>query len=175
MRYILIKQFAKIKLLALILLVSFLSVQAQNKDYINNHKVIAKVLAERYGIPAPVILAVAAVESAGGTGPVARVLHNHFGIEGENSFVNQRGHSSRYKQYPNVFASYLDFCKLITHKRFYHKLKGKDDIKAWVAAISHAGYSEQPEEWTQKVLGVLSTFRMQSFKILPSPSLASAK
>ncbi|MFI5196703.1 MAG: glucosaminidase domain-containing protein [Chitinophagales bacterium] len=159
----------------LILLVSVFSVHAQNKDYINNHKVMAKALAERYGIPAPVILAVAAVESSGGRGPVARVLHNHFGIVGKNSFVNFRGHSSRYKQYPNVFASYLDFCVLITHKRFYHKLKGKEDCKAWVLALSSCGYSEVPEEWTQKVLGVLATIKMQPYKIPPSPRLASAK
>ena len=167
------KQLTKIKLLVLILLVSVLSVQAQNKKYIENHKVIAKVLAERYGIPAPVILAVATVESSGGAGPAARVLNNHFGIEGKNSYVNHRGHSSRYKQYPNVFASYIDFCKLLTRKHFYNKLKGKDDPKAWVAAISHAGYSEQPEEWTQKVMGVLYTIKMQSFKLLDDPILVS--
>lgn len=161
----------------LIFLVSVISVHAQNKTYINNHKVIAKVLAERYGIPAPVILAIAAVESSGGTGPAARVLHNHFGIEGKNSFVNKRGHSSRYKQYANTFASYLDFCRLMTRKRFYHKLKGVEDSKAWVMAISNAGYSETPEEWRKKVLGVLSTIKMQSPRIHPvsSPRLASVK
>ena len=170
---LMIKQFAKIQLLVLILSVLFLSVSAQNKKYIDNHAVIAKLLAERYGIPAPVILAVAAVESSGGTGPAARVLHNHFGIEGKNSFVNHRGHSSRYKQYPNVFASYLDFCKLMTRKRFYHKLKGKDDPKAWVMAISHAGYSEQPEEWTKKVMSVLVKIKVSSFDLLSAPILAS--
>ena len=172
-----IKKLLKIKLLVLIFLVSVVSVQAQNKTYINNHKVIASVLAKRYGIPAPVILAIAAVESSGGAGPTARVLHNHFGIEGKNSFVNQRGHTSRYKQYANAFASYLDFCKLITRKRFYNRLKGKDDSKAWVMAISHAGYSEAPEEWRKKVLGVLSTIKMSSAKLLPasSPRIASAK
>ena len=159
----------------LIILVSVLSVQAQTKGYINNHKVIATVLAERYGIPAPVILAIAAVESSRGMGPTARVLHNHFGIEGKNGFVNYRGHSSRYKEYPNALASYIDFCQLLTRKRFYQKLKGKDDPKAWVMAISRAGYSEVPEEWAQKVLGVLSTIRMSSFNILPEPRLASVK
>ncbi len=160
----------------LVLLVSALSAHAQNRGYIYNHKVMAEVLANRYGIPAPVILAIAAVESSGGTGPTARVLHNHFGIEGDNDFVNKRGHSSRYKQYPNVLASYIDFCNLITRKHFYRKLKGKDDPKAWVMAISHAGYSEVPEEWTRKVLGVLATIRMPSFKLVTtSPRLASAK
>ena len=167
------KQFTKIKLLVLILLVSVFSAQAQNKKYIEDHAVIAKLLAERYGIPAPVILAVAAIESSGGMGPAARVLHNHFGIEGDNDYVNHRGHSSRYKQYPNVIASYLDFCRLMTRKRFYHKLKGKDDPKAWVMAISRAGYSEQPEEWTQKVMSVLTTIKMESFKLLPAPAIAA--
>jgi Bax protein len=173
--YHLNQTFIKIKLLVLVLLVSVLSVQAQNKGYINDHKVMAKVLAKRYGIPAPVILAVAAVESSGGMGPAARVLHNHFGIEGDNDFVNKRGHSSRYKEYPNVLASYVDFCKLITRKHFYHRLKGKEDAKAWIMAMSRAGYSEVPEEWAKKVLGVLATIKMPAFKLLPAPSLASAK
>jgi len=165
-----IKSLLKIKLLVLILLVSVVSVQAQNKAYINNHKVIALALAERYGIPAPVILAIATIESSGGNGPVAKVLHNHFGIEGKNSYVNRRGHSSRYKQYANTFASYLDFCKLITHKRFYNKLKGIDDSKAWIMAISRGGYSETPEEWRKKVLGVLYTIKMQSPGLAPVSS-----
>ena len=157
----------------LTLLVSVFSVQAQNKNYIDNHKVIAEVLGKRYGIPAPVILAVAAIESSGGRGPAARVLNNHFGIEGRNEFVNKHGHSSRYKQYANVFSSYMDFCELLTRKHFYHKLKGKEDAKAWVAAISRAGYSEQPEEWTKKVMSVLATIKLRPIALLPSPVLAA--
>ena len=151
----------------LILSVSVFSVQAQNKTYIENHKVMARLLEEHYGIPAQVILAIAAVESSGGNGPAAKVLNNHFGIVGNNTYVNQRGHSSRYKEYPNVIASYIDFCNLITRKHFYRKLKGKDDCKAWVLAISQAGYSEVPEEWTGKVLGVLSKIKIESLWVLP--------
>jgi flagellum-specific peptidoglycan hydrolase FlgJ len=109
-----------------------------------------------------VILAVAAVESSGGKGPTAIVLNNHFGIVGKNDFVNNKGHKSRYKQYNNELASYMDFCKLISHKHFYKRLKGNNDCIAWVKAISNAGYSEQPEQWQQKVLGVLSGIRLQS-------------
>jgi Bax protein len=176
MWYIFLNQtLTKIKLLVLTLLVSVLSVHAQNGSYINNHKVIATLLSRHYGIPAPVILAVAAIESSGGEGPAARVLNNHFGIEGKNGFVNKKGHSSRYKQYANVIASYIDFCKLMTRKRFYNKLKGKQDSKAWVMAISRCGYSEAPEEWTAKVLGVLSKIKMPSTRVSSSARIASAR
>ncbi len=157
----------------MVLLVSGFSVQAQNKSYIDNHKVIARLLSEHYGIPAPVILAIAAVESSGGKGPTAKVLHNHFGIVGKNEYVNHRGRSSRYKQYPNVYASYIDFCELMTRKRFYNKLKGNEDCKAWIAAISRCGYSEVPEEWTAKVMSVLGKIKMQSAMWLHDGTLAS--
>jgi Bax protein len=148
-------------LLVLVLSVSVSCARAQNKTYISNHRIIAAILSHQYGIPSSVILAIAAVESSGGAGPAAKVLNNHFGIEGKNSFINKRGHKSRYKEYSNEYASYLDFCKLITRKRFYHKLKGNTDCAAWVKAISHCGYSEQPEQWEQKVFGVLSSIKPQ--------------
>jgi Bax protein len=145
--------------------------QAQNGYYVANHKAIAIVLSHTYGIPAPLILAVAAVESSGGKGPAAKVLNNHFGIEGKNAYVTKTGFKSRYKQYSNVFASYLDFCKLLSHKHFYGKLKNNADCIAWVKAMSHCHYSEVPEEWEQKVLGMLAVIKMQSKKVT-SPVLA---
>jgi len=143
---------------------------AQNKAYITNHKVIAAILSRTYGIPASVILAVASVESSGGNGPAAKVLNNHFGIEGKNEIVNRYGHQSRYKQYSNEIASYIDFCKLMTHKRFYHKLKNNTNPVVWIKAMSRAHYSEVPEEWEAKVFGVLYSIDMQF-----APRLASTK
>ncbi|MCW3121792.1 MAG: muramidase [Flavipsychrobacter sp.] len=150
------KNFIKINLLMLSLLVVMTSARAQNATYISNHRIIAAVLSQRYGIPAPVILAVAAIESSGGKAPVAKVLNNHFGMCGKNNIVNHKGHKSRYKQYANEIESYIDFCGVISRKHFYSRLKDSDNCRAWIKAMSHAGYSEVPEEWEQKVLGVLS-------------------
>lgn len=155
-----INKILKRKLLVLVLMVAIFSANAQNNKYITNHKIIATVLGEHYGIPASVILAVAAVESAGGSGAVAKVLNNHFGIVGKNNIVNHRGNKSRYKQYDNVYASYIDFCNLMTRKKFYSKLKNNDNPQLWVKAISRAGYSEQPEEWEQKIMSVLKSNRL---------------
>jgi Bax protein len=155
-----INKILKRKFLVLVLMVAIFSANAQNKKYITNHKIIATVLGEHYGIPASVILAVAAVESAGGSGAVAKVLNNHFGIVGHNNIVNQRGNKSRYKQYDNVYASYIDFCNLMTRKKFYSKLKNNDNPQLWIKAISRAGYSEQPEEWEKKIMSVLASNRL---------------
>jgi Bax protein len=155
-----IQRILKRKILLLALLSVICSASAQNTRYINNHKIIATLLSEHYKIPAAVILAVAAVESSGGAAPTARVLNNHFGMEGENDYVNQRGHKSRYKQYSNEIASYIDFCNLVTRKHFYAKLKDNVNPAAWVKALSHCGYSEEPEQWEQKVFSVLASNKL---------------
>jgi flagellum-specific peptidoglycan hydrolase FlgJ len=155
-----INRILKRKLLVLVLMVAIFSANAQSKKYITNHKIIATVLGEHYGIPASVILAVAAVESASGSGAVAKVLNNHFGIVGHNNIVNHRGNKSRYKQYDNVYASYIDFCNLMTRKKFYSKLKNNDNPQLWVKAISRTGYSEQPEEWEKRIMSVLASNRL---------------
>jgi len=156
-----INKMMKKALLTLALLVTVFAANAQNKAaYITNHKAMAALLSEHYGIPASVILAVAYVESSAGKGPTARVLNNHFGIVGDNEFVNSRGHKSRYKQYDNELASYLDFCKLISHKKFYARLKDNEDPKVWIKAISRAGYSEQPQVWEQRILSTIKSNRL---------------
>ena len=167
------KKLLKSTLLTICLMLLVIGAHAQNKTYIANHKAIATVLSKRYGIPASVILSIAAIESSGGKCPVARVLNNHFGMEGKNCFVNRKGHCSRYKQYANVFASYLDFCNVISRKRFYNRLKDNEDAKAWVIAISHAGYSEVPDEWQKKVLGVLHTITPKKVKMQVQPTFAA--
>ena len=159
-----IKRILKRKLLLLGFLALILTANAQNSNYITNHKAIALVLAHTYGIPAPLILAVATIESSGGNGPAAKVLNNHFGIEGENDFVTQRGFRSRYKQYPNVYASYIDFCEMISRKKFYKKLKNNTNCGAWVKAMAAAHYSEMPEEWEHKILGMIAGIKSQAKK-----------
>jgi Bax protein len=108
-----IKRLIKRKVLLLGMLALMFSASAQNKSYISNHKLLAAVLSERYGIPASVILSIAAIESSGGVGPAAKVLNNHFGMEGRNHVVTPNGKKSRYKQYNNVIESYIDFCNVI--------------------------------------------------------------
>jgi flagellum-specific peptidoglycan hydrolase FlgJ len=108
-----------------------------------------------YGIPASVILGIAIIESSSGTSRNSRLLHNHFGIVGKNNLLKTRGIKTRYKQYPDDTSSYIDFCRLMTRKRFYSKLKGNMNYKLWIDAISKAKYSEVPDVWKQRILSAI--------------------
>ncbi|GAA4779232.1 glucosaminidase domain-containing protein [Olivibacter ginsenosidimutans] len=132
---------------------------AQNK-YINNHKSIADSLSKVYGIPSAVILGVAVIESGNGTSRNSKLLHNHFGIVGSNTLKQTHGIKSRYKQYNNSMASFIHFCKLISDKYYYAKLKGSADASKWIDAISRSGYSTQPQTWKARILKTISRYNL---------------
>ena len=113
---------------------------------------MADSLSSVYGVPTSVILGVAILESGSGTSRNCKLLNNHFGIVGKNDLLKTQRIKSRYKQYNDSMASYVDFCKLMTKKKFYRKLKNNTDYKLWVEAICASGYSEIPDYWKQKVL-----------------------
>ncbi len=148
-------------LLSCFMLLFAVAGQAQSTDgYIRKHRSLADSLGAVYGIPAAVILAVAVVESSSGTGRNCRLLNNHFGIVGRNNLMKTKKVKTRYKQYPNTTASYIDFCKLMTRKRFYPKLKGNKNWQLWITAISKTGYSEIPVVWQQRVSSVIKKHRL---------------
>jgi len=120
--------------------------------YIKKYRPMADSLSEVYKIPASVILGVALLESGSGGSRNCKLLNNHFGIVGKNNLLKTKGIKTRYKQYPDSLASYVDFCKVIKKKKFYKKLKKNKDYKLWVDAISKTGYSEVPDYWKTKVL-----------------------
>ena len=120
--------------------------------YVKKYRPLADSLSSIYGVPASIILGVAILESGAGTSRNCKLLHNHFGIVGKNDLMKTKHIKSRYKQYVDSRASYVDFCRLMTKKKFYKKLKDNDDYTLWVEAMGASGYSEIPEYWKQKVL-----------------------
>lgn len=123
--------------------------------YVKKYKPVAAELSKEFGIPVSVMLGIAIVESSAGKSRNCRQLHNHFGIVGKNDLVRSKNRKSRYKQYPDDLASYRDFCKVISRKKFYSKLKGNTGYLAWLDAISKTGYSEAPAVWKKRVAGVI--------------------
>lgn len=144
-------------LLALLLL---LTSRAQTR-YIDMYRPLADSLSVVYGIPASVMLGVAIIESGSGTSRNAKLLNNHFGIVGKNNLLKTKGIRSRYKQYPSVRASYIGFCQMLTRKRFYQKLKGNNDYKLWLEAMSKAGYSEAPLQWKTRISAAIRKYKLQ--------------
>ena len=122
------------------------------KHYVEKHSPIADSLSFEFGIPVSVILGVAIVESSSGTSRNARLLNNHFGIVGKNNLLKTKGIKTKYKQFPDGESSYISFCKLISRRKLYAKLKGNSDYKLWVDAISKSNYSEVPQIWKNNIL-----------------------
>lgn len=142
-------------------LLSVQSISAQSK-YVRKYRPLADSLATEYGVPAAVILGVAIIESGSGTSRNCKLLNNHFGIVGKNKVHKTHGVKTKYKQYPNARASYIDFCRLMTRKKFYAKLKGNKDYRAWTDAISKHNYSEIPIEWKKRVDAAIRKNKLSS-------------
>ena len=140
------------------LMAFFCSSSAQSNTvsrYIEKYSGLADSLSLGFGIPVSVILGVAIVESSSGTGRNARLLNNHFGIVGKNNLLKTKAIKTKYKQYPDAESSYLDFCKLISRRKFYSKLKNNSDYKLWIDAISRSAYSEIPDFWKKTILSTI--------------------
>lgn len=136
-------------------LILFSSVLKSQNTYISNNAKVAKELSQVYGIPSSVILAVAFVESGGGTSKNSKTLNNHFGIVGKNDVNN-----SRYKSFDSVKESYEAFCKLLQRKKYFSSLSGSGTFSQWIKAIASAGYSTQPSEWTKRMFLIYSKLKL---------------
>ena len=143
----------KNKGLLMLILIGLLlqSATFSQSKYVKKYRPIADSLSMIYGIPSEVILGVAIIESSSGTSKNCKLLNNHFGITGKNNLWETKKIKTRYKQYPTSEASYADFCKLVSKRKFYPKLKGNPKYQKWIDAISKTGYSEQPEVWKKRV------------------------
>jgi uncharacterized FlgJ-related protein len=138
--------------------------QSQPKDYIDKYKPISAKLSAEYEIPQGLILGIAIIESGWGKSKNCKLLNNHFGIVGKNK-LRKKGLHSKFKQYENGEDSYKDFCKTVSHKKYYKKLKGNDSIALWIDAMSKSGYSEQPLKWKNLISGAIKKYKLGSLKI----------
>ena len=147
-------------LLLLVFVIQFcFNGNAQHK-YFEKYGPIADSLSQAHGIPACVMLAVAYHESGAGTSQIAKLLNNHFGIKGKNDLMKTHKIKCSYKYYPSAEESYRGFCRLVTSKKYYEKLKGTDDVKKWVKSIAAAGYAANAERWSNSIIRVIKTYSL---------------
>lgn len=143
---------------------SFISYNAQAadvvKNYIKQYSELVKSLSEEFGIPTSIITAISIVESGAGKSRTARLLNNHFGVVGKNKLMKTKGIKTKYKQYASAEQSYREFCKMITRKKYYAKLKNNNNHKLWIEAMAKAGYSTQPEVWKKEILRAIKLYRL---------------
>jgi Bax protein len=132
---------------------------AQTKAYIQKFRPLADSLAAEYEIPVAIILGISIIESSAGTSKNCGQLNNYFGIVGDNKMKKNK---SRYKQYPDALSSFVHFCKVISKKKYYKKLKGIQNYKLWTAEMSKHGYSEVPAVWQQRINDVIRKNKLSS-------------
>ena len=137
------------------------------KQYIDKFSPIAMMLMHQYDIPASVILGVAFLESGFGNSKNAVLLRNHFGLVGKNN-LRKEGVSYRsvYKGFENDTLSYLYFCKTISSKKYYLKLKGKIDYKIWLSKIHKNNYAKSKHLWIKRITLVIKKYHLFRFDVL---------
>jgi len=145
------------KVIALMMLLLTLQVNAQGTVYFSKYRSYAEDLACHYGIPADVMLAVAYIESGGGTSKVALNLNNHFGIVGSCNYDVSK-YKSRYKYFESIEHSYVGFCDLVASKKFYPGLKGSTNTEKWVRSIAATGYAADANRWSTTVIGMIKKY-----------------
>src|ERR1700751_5034009 len=96
------------------------SAQRSTTSYISKFLPMTRELSLQWGIPISIILGVSILESGSGTSINCRQLNNYFGVKGRNHLKKRH---TKYKQYASAEASFNDFCRILSRKTFYFKLK----------------------------------------------------
>lgn len=135
------------------------------EQYLDSFAPIAMNLKKETGIPASVILGVAMVESGFGNSKNCVLLKNHFGIIGRNQLrANGIPYRSHYKQYITDSASYRDFCRVVSSKHYYAKLKNRKPDALWLKHISKT-YAAARKKWINRILAVIRKYRLDRYNI----------
>jgi Bax protein len=150
-----LKVIPHLRLLMLVLLSVILNSSFAQTKFVKKFRPLADSLSTEYGIPASVILGISIIESSSGTSRNCKLLNNYFGIVGKNKLLKTKGIKTRYKQYHDATASFIDFCHVIKKKKFYKILKGNMNYNLWADAISKSGYSEIPVIWKERIIATI--------------------
>ena len=115
---------------------------------------------KKYGVPAQVILAQAALESGWGKSKLATEGNNFFGIKADGSWTGatitkqtrevRNGkevyEAAKFRKYATPLESFEDHSKfLLKNKRYNKAFDFKEDPKAFAAEVARAGYATDPK------------------------------
>lgn len=145
------------------------------QQYLKKYRFLAKDLNLRTGIPEPVILAIAGLESNWGNSELAVNANNHFGIkskvewtglsyckwtfEYEGWLIYQT--QACFRRYPLISESYTDFGNFILTRDNYAQIRGLPawNYRAWLDGLREGGYATDPA-YTDKVLRIIWRYHL---------------
>lgn len=117
--------------------------------YIKRFRRVAESEEDKFGVPAPIIMANALLQSQAGTAPWSTEgRNNHFLLPCTADWQGQeKSYDGRcLRQYENAWTSFRDHSFFVTTGP-YASLKslGKDNIRGWANALEEKGFSKEPE------------------------------
>ena len=146
------------------------------ETYITKYRYLAVELNQQTGIPVPIILAVAGLESDWGTSELAQYSNNHFGIksvdwvgpshckytyEWENE--NWIEIMDCFRKYPLIRDSYFDFGNfLLSRSNYFYLFRiPQDNLEAWAYGLWYSNYATDPE-YSEKILRLIAEYQLNT-------------
>lgn len=138
--------------------------------YVNQFKQIAQDNMRNHGIPASIALAQGILESGAGTGRLATIANNHFGIKchkewtGESVSHDDDALGECFRKYTQPQQSYTDHSLFLTSRPWYQPLfkLEKNDYKGWANGLKKAGYATDPK-YPAKLIGIIERYQLQQY------------
>jgi flagellum-specific peptidoglycan hydrolase FlgJ len=138
--------------------------------YVNQFKEVAKNNMKEHGIPASITLAQGILESGAGTGRLAVIANNHFGIKchkewtGESVRHDDDAAQECFRKYVEASESYRDHSLFLTSRPWYNPLfkLEKNDYKGWAYGLKKSGYATDPK-YPEKLIGIINRYQLQRF------------
>jgi flagellum-specific peptidoglycan hydrolase FlgJ len=144
-------------------------------QYLNKYRYLSRQLTQSTGIPEPVILAIAGLESNWGKSELAVNANNHFGIkakvdrpapsyckltyeyEGWLVYTTQ----ACFRSYPLISESYYDFGDFVLTRKNYSQVRNLPswNYRAWLDGLREGGYATDPA-YTDKVLRIIWRYHL---------------
>ncbi|MEL7220391.1 MAG: glucosaminidase domain-containing protein [Bacteroidota bacterium] len=144
-------------------------------EYLRKYQYLARELNQSTGIPVPIILAVAGLESNWGVSELAQNANNHFGIKTKPEWpgltyckvtLEYEGWLAYYtndcfRQYKLIRDSYQDFGHFIKTRDNYQHLQNTPvwNYRAWADGLRSGGYATDPA-YTDKLLGIIWRYKI---------------
>jgi flagellum-specific peptidoglycan hydrolase FlgJ len=142
--------------------------KVNNKGFVEKYSGLAVRLMNESSIPASIILGVAIVESGMGTSRNAKLLKNYFGIKGKNNLhKTHKGTRSAYKQYPSAAASFRDFVRIVSAKKWFSEMNCNKEPHDWLVKLNRSGYAAAKGKWIADIERTIKKYDLTRFDNLP--------
>ena len=162
-----------------------MALSQSRKEFIEKYAPIAMEQMKRYGIPASVTLAQAAVESGDGHSYLAKNANNMFGVKGTfngqyEMRVDDHKYAEKFKKYDNVMQSFEDHSKVLNASRYIRhnawyasSLQNgsltnlsadsyNDKLASYVQGIKKGGYASHPQ-YVKLLTDVIKDYDLEKY------------